>query len=231
MGARSGARAGTYGGLTAAQRRAERRARLVEAAAGIWDDDGWAAVSMRAVCARAGLIDRYFYESFADRDAVLVAVWEHERTRVVRMVQEAARSQPADDIVAQLRAAAGAVVAHAAAHPRRARMVLGDNAGCPPLENARGAALQTFTDVLVQLVHPHVAPPGVEYDERGFRMTTLVGIGGFVELVLAWQRGLVEATAAELVEHAAEVGAALIGCHRAPVDAPAAGRPELPDRA
>ena len=58
-----------YGGLTAEERRAERRARLVRAATEIWVAEGWAAVSMRAVCARAGLTDRYFYEEFGNREA------------------------------------------------------------------------------------------------------------------------------------------------------------------
>ncbi|WP_278258124.1 TetR family transcriptional regulator [Nocardioides convexus] len=52
-----------YGGKTAEQRRAERREALLAAAVDIWQESGWAAVTMRGVCARAGLTDRYFYES------------------------------------------------------------------------------------------------------------------------------------------------------------------------
>src|SRR5512139_974724 len=69
----------TYGGRSAEERRSERRHRLVDAALAIWGEQGWAAVTMRQVCARAGLIDRYFYESFPDRDALLVAVWDQLR--------------------------------------------------------------------------------------------------------------------------------------------------------
>ncbi|NMK70807.1 TetR/AcrR family transcriptional regulator, partial [Staphylococcus capitis] len=43
---------GLWGGRTAAQRRAERRERLVGAAQEIWIEQGWAAVTMRGVCAR-----------------------------------------------------------------------------------------------------------------------------------------------------------------------------------
>lgn len=200
---------GTYGGLTAEQRRAERRARLVEAAAEIWDSHGWAAVSMRGVCTRAGLIDRYFYESFEDRDALLVAVWEQERDRVVALITLAAAGQPPDDLLAQLRAAVTAVIGHAVRKPQRALIVLGGNAGSAALGNARCTALQTFTDLLVRLAGPHL----VDTDDRAFRMTTLMGVGGFVELLIAWQQGLVDARPDDIVEHVVQVGAALMGRH------------------
>jgi AcrR family transcriptional regulator len=63
-----------YGGVTAEQRRAIRRAALVEAALDLFAEDGARAVSKRAVCARARLNDRYFYEHFADSDALLEAI-------------------------------------------------------------------------------------------------------------------------------------------------------------
>ena len=57
----------TYGGVTAGQRRATRRAALIEAALDLFAEEGARAVSKRAVCARARLNDRYFYEHFTDR--------------------------------------------------------------------------------------------------------------------------------------------------------------------
>ncbi|HET6290833.1 MAG TPA: TetR family transcriptional regulator, partial [Amycolatopsis sp.] len=60
-----------YSGKTADERRAERRLALLGAALDIWQEQGWAAVTMRGVCARANLTDRYFYESFANRDVLL----------------------------------------------------------------------------------------------------------------------------------------------------------------
>ena len=66
----------TYGGVTAEERRASRRAALIEAALDLFGEDGARAVSKRAVCARARLNDRYFYEHFADSDALLVAIAE-----------------------------------------------------------------------------------------------------------------------------------------------------------
>mgnify|MGYP000405556745 CR=1 FL=1 len=68
-----------WGGRTGAERRAERRQQLIEAATEIWSESGWAAVTMRGVCARTGLNDRYFYEGFKTRDELLVAAWDGVR--------------------------------------------------------------------------------------------------------------------------------------------------------
>ena len=63
-----------YGGVSEEQRRAARRLRLLEAGLEIIGTQGYAAATLRAVCARAELTERYFYESFANREALLVGV-------------------------------------------------------------------------------------------------------------------------------------------------------------
>jgi AcrR family transcriptional regulator len=60
-----------WGGTTLTERREARRTALLEAALDLIGEAGAAAVTMRAVCRRAGLTDRYFYESFSDRDDLL----------------------------------------------------------------------------------------------------------------------------------------------------------------
>ena len=65
-----------YRGVSADERRAQRRAQLVEAALDVLGDAGLARTTMTEVCARAGLTERYFYESFGDRDELLIAVFD-----------------------------------------------------------------------------------------------------------------------------------------------------------
>lgn len=198
---------GTYAGRTSEQRRAERRRRLVDAARETWGEHGWAAVSMRGVCARAGLVDRYFYESFAGRDALLVAVWEQERDRLVELVQSAVAAVPGDDPIVQLQAAVTAAVGHLDRHPRVVRIVLGDNVGSAALAHARRDTLQLFTDIVAEMARPHLG----DGDEDSLRMAVLMGVGGFVELVTAWQDGLIDVDADTVVAHVTDVGAALAG--------------------
>ncbi|MBB4683345.1 TetR/AcrR family transcriptional regulator [Amycolatopsis jiangsuensis] len=75
----------TWAGTTLEDRRAQRRAQLIGAGLELLGADGSAAVSVRAVCRRAKLTERYFYESFSDREELVAAVYEHagERARQV----------------------------------------------------------------------------------------------------------------------------------------------------
>jgi AcrR family transcriptional regulator len=64
----------TYRGASAEERQATRRTRLLSACLDVVGEVGVLGVTVDAVCARAGLTKRYFYETFTDRDAALEAV-------------------------------------------------------------------------------------------------------------------------------------------------------------
>ncbi|WP_183096243.1 TetR/AcrR family transcriptional regulator [Nocardioides stalactiti] len=195
-----------YGGKSAEQRRAERRTQLVDAAVEIWQEQGWAAVTMRGVCAQAGLTDRYFYESFTDRDALLGTVWDQQRDETLAMMYVALAEQGDGDALDLLNAVLVKVVRHIADEPARAQIIFGDHAGSVVLEQRRRDTLQMATDLMIEMGRQFLRD---DVDERALRINTLLGIGGFVELMLAWRSGLVESGTDEIVEHLAAVGAAL----------------------
>lgn len=195
-----------YGGKSAEQRRGERRAQLVDAALEIWQEQGWAAVTMRGVCARAGLADRYFYENFTDRDALLGTLWDQMRDETLTMLLGVITTVADHGALEQLRAALDAVVHHIADEPARTQIIFGDHAGSAVLEQRRRETLQLATDLMIGVARPFLRPG---FDERALRINVLLGIGGFVELMLAWRSGLVESSAEEIIEHLADVGAAL----------------------
>jgi AcrR family transcriptional regulator len=64
----------SYGGRTADERAAERRRAFLAAARRIWGERGLPALSVRGVCAEAGLADRYFYAEFGNLEELCVAV-------------------------------------------------------------------------------------------------------------------------------------------------------------
>ncbi len=72
-----------WGGTDMAERRRARRDALLSAGIDLLGAPDGPAVNVRAVCRAAGLTERYFYESFDDRDAfvraVYAAVGEHVR--------------------------------------------------------------------------------------------------------------------------------------------------------
>lgn len=193
-----------YGGKSAAERRAERRAALDSAAREIWQEQGWAAVTMRGVCARAGLTDRYFYETFADRDALLVALWDRVRDETLAMLTDVLSDELPP--LEQLNAALHKIVHHVADEPARAQIMFGDHAGSVVLEQRRRDAVQQATDLMIALSRRYLRD---RVDEQALRIAVLVGIGGFVELILAWRSGLVHATPDEIVQHLTSVSANL----------------------
>lgn len=186
----------TWGGRTSEQRRSERRSRLLEAALDIWIDHGWAAVTMRGVCARAGLNDRYFYEHFADRDELLATVWDEVCIEVfgelTAVIAENIGRPPLETLRLTI---ARAVDLQSEGH---ARILAADHAGSAVLEARRSKMLTDATDWLMAAAEPYLRP-GV--DPLSLRMSTLMGIGGFVELLSAWWAGTLAVDADRLVEH------------------------------
>ena len=68
------ARSRRYRGVSGDERRADRRRRLLEAGLQLLGTVGWEQTTMTAVCAEARLTERYFYESFRNREQLLLAV-------------------------------------------------------------------------------------------------------------------------------------------------------------
>lgn len=196
-----------YGGRSAEERKAERRTSLLTVALDIWQEQGWAAVTMRGVCARAGLTDRYFYESFADRDELLATVWDQVRAETLTVMLGVVRDHSGDAPLEQLRAVIDVLVHHIADEPSRAQIMFGDHAGSAILEQRRRDTIQLATDLMIQQGTPYLRP---DASPAALRMSTVLGIGGFVEAVLAWRAGLMgDIDADEVIEHLASVGVSL----------------------
>lgn len=83
-----------YGGRGGEERRAERHERLLDAGLAVFGAAGYHGATVRAICSRAGLTERYFYESFDNREDLLCAVYERhlsvQRSRLEAAVLAAA---------------------------------------------------------------------------------------------------------------------------------------------
>jgi AcrR family transcriptional regulator len=176
----------TYGGVSAAEREESRRASLIEAARRIIAEHGIAAVSAEQVCQLAGLTKRYFYESFATRDALLDSCAELLFTHL-RITMEAALEAPARE--ERVDRVARAVVHALASDPPWARLYR----ECPAFPNLRERqqrAIQQFTDRLARDAMPFVG----RTPTAGRRnLATRVVVAGATDLIVSWLNGEVEA--------------------------------------
>lgn len=173
-----------WAGVPLDDRRAERRALLVEAAYALFGDGGESALTVRSVCRACGLNTRYFYESFADTDELLGAVFDKVAAELAAVVDDrtiAAGESP----VARTRAGMAAVLGFGSADPRRGRVLFTD-ARANPVLIARRAALQ---DALLAAV----AAEGSRLHPRSNPVATRVGAalftGAMAELAQQWLSG------------------------------------------
>ena len=72
----SGQRRGRWSGVPLQDRQALRRDELIAAGVTLLGGASGPALTVRAVCREAGLTERYFYESFTDRDDFVRAVYD-----------------------------------------------------------------------------------------------------------------------------------------------------------
>ncbi len=85
----SGQRRGRWSGVPLESRSALRRDQLLAAGVQLLGNESGPAVTVRAVCRQAGLTERYFYESFADRDEFVRAVYDEVCTRAMATLTSA----------------------------------------------------------------------------------------------------------------------------------------------
>jgi AcrR family transcriptional regulator len=149
---------GRYRGVSAAERRAERRARLLDAALELVGHDGWGAASVRAVCARAKLTTRYFYESFESREALLLALFDAITQDAAEQVVVAVAAEPGD-AEAKARAAIGRFVDLLVADPRKARVAFTEAEGNDALLQRRRDGRRMFAQLIAEQARSFYAGP------------------------------------------------------------------------
>ena len=80
---------GRWSGVPIGDRQALRRDELIAAGVTVLGGEGGPALTVRAVCREAGLTERYFYESFTDRDEFVRAVYDDVCTRAMSTLMSA----------------------------------------------------------------------------------------------------------------------------------------------
>lgn len=66
-----------YRGVSNEIRKAERKMRLIEAGIQLFGTQGYHATTVKALCQKAGLTERYFYEGFENTEALFTACYVH----------------------------------------------------------------------------------------------------------------------------------------------------------
>jgi len=137
-----------YRGASPHQRVEQRRFRLVEAGVDIFGTVGYRAATIEQICAQAGLSKRYFYESFPDSEALLLACYERCCNEFhAALVKEVAAAP--ETIEAQVRAALSGYFGAIDTDGRAARITLLEVLGVSTtIDEAYAAQFERFTSAV-----------------------------------------------------------------------------------
>ncbi|MCE5289163.1 MAG: TetR/AcrR family transcriptional regulator [Nocardiaceae bacterium] len=196
-----------FRGVPAEERRAVRRAQLIEAMLDVIDRDGMAGLKVSAICQQAGLTERYFYESFANREEALMETFaqfgRETFEKIVAALNEAPVSLPER---AQL--CASILLAALLDDPRKGRAYV-EAIGSESLRDLR----MSYTKSLSRLLTDNILFV-YELDPETFRtrldLVTIVFMAGAAELILHWLGGTVEVTREELASQCARMCVAMV---------------------
>ncbi|WP_245716646.1 TetR/AcrR family transcriptional regulator [Nocardia mikamii] len=212
----------TYGGISAAERRAGRRAALLDAALEIIGTQGVDKLTVAGLCAQAGLNERYYYEQFTGRDAVLTALFdgiaEELAHAIVQALQQAGgsaaeASDHSPDASTRRTQRDTRTMAHAAVaagihvltdDPRKAQVALAVSASTPELRSRTLQSIASFANlVAVQGIDFYGMSSPTPDPAIGFRATYLVG--GLVQTLTSWLQGDIDMSREQLIDETTDV--------------------------
>lgn len=186
-----------WAGVPLTDRRTERRALLVGAAFRLFGDGGEAALTVRSVCRQCGLNTRYFYESFADTDDLLGAVYD-EVSALLAADVEAAMEGAGNSLRARTRAGIAAVLGFSSADPRRGRVLFTDARANPVLAERRAAT----QDLLREAVLSEGGRLNPGSDPIAAQVGAAMYTGAMAELAQQWLAGNLGDELDVVVDHA-----------------------------
>jgi AcrR family transcriptional regulator len=187
-----------WAGSTLEDRAAARRAALLEAGVELLGTEGAAGVTVRAACRATKLSERYFYESFDGRDALLRAVHAQVagEAREAIAAAVAGHAGPPDGLAL---AAVSAFTAFLEEDPRRGRVLLGESFSDTVLARHDAELVPAFAALLVAQIRALPDPP----DAIDAELTAVALLGALRNLYLAWLAGDPPIGAQRLNAHAA----------------------------
>jgi AcrR family transcriptional regulator len=167
-----------YRGAEAEERRAQRRGQLIAAAVQVYGERGYQNATVKAVCEAAGLTERYFYESFANSEALLLASFQTVTDLLLQKIElagEAAGGDGEHRALAILRAYFGTLQCE----PRSARVFLVEIRGVSKLVDEALASRCAISAGCWRVLMPEGGPDPM----------LLAGVaGGIIHVALHWIR-------------------------------------------
>jgi AcrR family transcriptional regulator len=184
----SGERRGRWTGIPIEDRQALRRDELVAAGVKMLGGEGGPALTVRAVCREAGLTERYFYESFSDRDEFVRTVYDDVCTRAMSTLMSAKTPREAVE----------RFVALMVDDPVGGRVLLLAPEVEPVLTRSGAEWMPSFIELLQRKL-TRITDPAVQ------NMVATSLIGGLTALFTAYLNGRLAATREQFIDYCVDM--------------------------
>jgi AcrR family transcriptional regulator len=177
-----------WSGVPLQDRQLLRRDELIAAGVALLGAESGPALTVRAVCRAAGLTERYFYESFTDRDEFVGAVYDDVCARAMSTLMSATTAREAVE----------RFVALMVDDPTRGRVLLLAPEGEPVLTHSGAAWMPRFIELLQHKL-TRITDPAVQ------AMVATGLIGALTALFTAYLGGRLTATREQFIDYCVEM--------------------------
>ncbi|KAA0096674.1 TetR/AcrR family transcriptional regulator [Mycolicibacterium sp. P1-18] len=184
----SGQRRGRWSGVPLQDRQSLRRDELVAAGVEVLGGADGGALTVRGVCRAAGLTERYFYESFGDRDDFVRAVYDHVCSTAMTALTSS--TTPRD--------AVERFVALMVDDPVRGRVLLIAPEREPVLAKSGAEWMPSFIELLQHKL-TRITDPAVQ------AMVATGLVGALTALFTAYLNGRLEATREQFIDYCVDM--------------------------
>ncbi|RRR43951.1 TetR/AcrR family transcriptional regulator [Mycolicibacter terrae] len=179
----SGQRRGRWSGVPLKDRQALRRDAFIAAGVQLLGGENGPTLTIRSVCRAAALTERYFYESFADRDEFVRAVYDDVCTRAMAALLSAHTPREAVE----------GFVALMVDDPVRGRVLLLAPETEPVLTHSGAQWMPTFIEMLQRKL-TRIGDPGLQ------NMVATGLIGALTALFTAYLNGRLVASRTQFID-------------------------------
>src|SRR3954468_4836032 len=187
-----------YRGVEAADRVAERRRRFLEAGLDILGSGSDPSeLTVRGICRQAGVALRYFYESFADKDDLVAAVFDWVIADIAATTQAAVAAAPLKE---QSRAGMANIVHAIAADTRVGGLLFSSQLSNSVVVRKRAES----GALMAMLMFQHAGALGARSNDV-IKATSHFAVGGVGQTITAWLAGDLALDTDELVDQLAGI--------------------------
>jgi AcrR family transcriptional regulator len=193
-----------YAGEDPAERKLRRRQQFMDAGLQIFGTSGYRSATVRALCKQAELTDRYFYESFATLEDLLIAVYQQQFDELQRAVMAQLSTAAPDSDPLDIARAALNTLFDMASEPRVARVCWLEVLGVSPrVDKTYTRTFTGFAALVVSFARQRF--PNWQVADDDARMLGIAIIGAVSQTVTHWVLGRYKENKQTLLSAAARV--------------------------